>query len=191
METNWVTIITTLLISRGGGSTLVIKQSFPVLAWKVSPDNYSAFDPTTSQGEKQRTEANVRWVPLGCMKATVQNPRGSVEKLSPKGKPKAWNQGGAAPKVLPPRVFPKKILREPSHCPQHSVSTLNMLLRGQFFSNCPKNYQQLPRLSKSWDYLPADWLYPPANWLYPSANWIYPPADWMNPLGYADYKYFL
>ena len=60
------------------------------------------------------------------MKATVENPRGSEEKLSPKesdegadtvlkgvvralegfskGKPKAANRGGAAPKVLQVRV---------------------------------------------------------------------------------------
>ena len=71
-----------------------------------------------------------RWVVWGqwwvSLKATVENPRGSVEKLSPKesvegadtvlrgsvrapegfseGKPKAAKPRGAAPKVLQPRV---------------------------------------------------------------------------------------
>ena len=65
------------------------------------------------------------------MKATVENPRGSVEKLSPKESvegadtvlrgsvraPKGVSEGKpeAAPKVLEPRVYPRKILREPSH----------------------------------------------------------------------------
>ena len=71
------------------------------------------------------------------MKATVENPRGSVEKLSPKecvegadtvlrgsvrapkgfseGKAEAAKPRGRSPEVLQPRVCPRKIPREPSH----------------------------------------------------------------------------
>ena len=74
-------------------------------------------------------------VETGIVKATVENPRGSKEKLSRKesvkgantvlrgsvrapegfseGKVKASKPRGAAPKVLQPRVCPRKIPREP------------------------------------------------------------------------------
>ena len=61
-----------------------------------------------------------------CLKATVENLRGSVEKLS------------------------RKESVEGAHtAPQHSVGTRGTLLRGQFFPHCPKDFQQLLRLSKS------------------------------------------
>ena len=74
------------------------------------------------------------------MKVTVENPRGSVKKLSSKesvegadtvlrgsvrapevlskGKPEAEKpRGRRPPEVLQPRVCPRKIPRDPSHCP--------------------------------------------------------------------------
>ena len=62
-----------------------------------------------------------------CLKATVENPRGSVEKLSP-----------------------KESVEGAHTAPQHSVGTQGTVLRGQFLPHCPKDFQQLLWLSKSW-----------------------------------------
>ena len=92
------------------------------------------------------------------LKAIVQNPRASVEKLSPKesvkgadtvlrgsvrapkglseGRPKAANPRGRSAQGLQPRVCPRKIPREPSHtAPQHTVGVRGTLLKGQFFKS--------------------------------------------------------
>ena len=102
------------------------------------------------------------------VKATVENPRGSVEKLSSKesvegantglrgsvrapeglfeGKPEAEKLGGAAHEVLQPRVCPKKIPREPSHCPAAQCRHLRHSPEGTVIPLCPKDFQQLLRL---------------------------------------------
>ena len=73
------------------------------------------------------------------LKATVENPRGSVEKLSPKENVE----------VLQPRVCPRKIPREPSHCPAAQCRHPRDSPEGTVFQHCPEDFQQLLRLSKS------------------------------------------
>ena len=73
-----------------------------------------------------------------CVKATVENQRGSMEKLSPRRGEESVEGGDTAlrgsvrspkefskdkPEVLQMRICPRKIPREPSHCPQRSVGT--------------------------------------------------------------------
>ena len=79
------------------------------------------------------------------LKGSVRAPEGFY-----KGKPKAENRGGAAPEVLHPRVCPRKIPREPSHCPaaQCSVGTQGTLLRKQFFSTLPQGFSIVAQTNK-------------------------------------------
>ena len=103
------------------------------------------------------------------MKATFENPSGSVEKLSPKesvkgahtvlrcsvkapkanpeaAKPRGCSSQGFAVEGLP-EENPKGALTLPL---QPSVGTQRTLLREQFFfPNCPMDLQQLLKLSKS------------------------------------------
>ena len=70
------------------------------------------------------------------MKATVENPRGSVEKLYPKESVEGAHTvlGGS---VRAPEGFSEGKLKAAK--PQHSVGT-----RGtQFFPHCPNDFQQL------------------------------------------------
>ena len=85
------------------------------------------------------------------LKATFENPRGSVEKLSPKESvegadtvlrgsvraPEGFSEGkpeAAKPRGRSPRGFAAEGLPEENP----SVSTLNTLLRGQFFHTAPR-----------------------------------------------------
>ena len=95
-----------------------------------------------------------------CVKATVENPRGSAEKLSPKENvkgadtvlsgsvraAKGFSEG--KPEVLQPRVCPRKIQREPSHCPAAQCRQTRHSPEGTVISLCPKDFQKLLRLPK-------------------------------------------
>ena len=96
---------------------------------------------------------------IKSLKATVENPRGSVEKLSPnlgcrhcaegqcegsRGVFRGQTLGcktGTAPKVLKLRVCLRKIPREPSHCPapqcQHPRRALSW---GDSYSTLPQGF---------------------------------------------------
>ena len=71
------------------------------------------------------------------MTATVENLRGSVE-------------GAQPPRFCCRGLAQGKSRGSPHTAPQQSVGIRGILLRGQFFPNCPKDFQQLLRLSKSW-----------------------------------------
>ena len=78
------------------------------------------------------------------MKAPVENPRGSLEKLSPKenveGAHTVLRGSVRAPKVLQPRVYPRKISREPSHCPAAHYRHPRDSTERTVFPNCPKDF---------------------------------------------------
>ena len=102
------------------------------------------------------------------MKLTVENLRDSVEKLSPeesvkgantvvrgsvrapkgysKGKPEAAKSRGAAPGVLQHRICPRKIHREPSHCPAAHCRHPRHSPEGTVIPLFPKDSQQFLRL---------------------------------------------
>ena len=67
------------------------------------------------------------------VKATVENPRGSVEKLSPKENVKGDHTA-----------------------PQHSVGTRGILLRGQFFNTAPRIFNSCSDYQNHEVYLPAN-----------------------------------
>ena len=53
------------------------------------------------------------------------------------------------PEVLQPRVCPRKIPREPSHCPAAQCWHPKHSPEGIVIPLCPKDFQQLLRLPKS------------------------------------------
>ena len=97
------------------------------------------------------------------VKATVENPRGSVEKLSPKesvegadtvqrgsvrasrdflkANKRLQNRGGTAPKVLQQSACPREIPREPSHYPATQCRYPRHSPEGTVIPLCPKDFQ--------------------------------------------------
>ena len=95
-----------------------------------------------------------------CVKATVENPKCSVEKLSPKesvksgntalrdhvrapegfseGKPEAAKPRGHSPRGLAAEGLPRKIQREPSHCPAAQCRHPNHSPEGTVIPLCPR-----------------------------------------------------
>ena len=77
------------------------------------------------------------------MKATVENMRGSVAKLSPKESVEGVKT------VLRGSVCPRKIPRESSHCPAAQCKHPRHFPEETVIPICPKDFQQLLRLTKS------------------------------------------
>ena len=99
------------------------------------------------------------------LKATVENPRGTVEKLSPKesvkgadtvlsgsvrtlkmfseGKPKAAKPRGRSPQSFSAEGLPKGL---PSHCPAAQCWHPRHSPEGAVIPLCPKDFQKLLRL---------------------------------------------
>ena len=76
-----------------------------------------------------------------ALRGSVRAPEGSSE-----GKPE----------VLQPRVYPKKIPREPSHCPAAKCRHLRHSFEGTVIPLCLKDFKQLLRLPNSWGLLAND-----------------------------------
>ena len=77
------------------------------------------------------------------MKATVKNPRGSVEKLSPKesveGKPETTNPRVRSPPRVCSQVFAREKSRGSPHtAPENSVCPWGTLRRGQLLHSAPR-----------------------------------------------------
>ena len=117
------------------------------------------------------------------MKATVKNPRGSVENCPLRKvsrvltlcKPLDAKPRGLRPLGFAALVGLQKIPWEPWHCPAPQCRNPRNFPDGTcFFSTLPQGCSTVPQSIKIMIFLQAVWLYLP--------------ADWLNLLGYADIK---
>ena len=134
-----------------------VKNSNRLASFASKPHDFGSL----SNGWKSLGQSGIT-VPLGeclgCLHCAAGQCEGSQGIF--RGQTRGCKTKGAQPPRFCSRGFARgKFRGSPHTASQYNICTRGILLRGQFFPHCPKDFQQLLRLSKSWGFLPAVWIF--------------------------------